>query len=413
VPAESDGWDLLEVKSSSNVWDDAARTRINAVYLQDIAFQLYVYRKAGIDVRQVYLVFLDRDYIRQGDIDLQRLFRRENVTNIAEALLPTIPTQLAALSQMLQRPTVPEVGIGPRCSAPYDCSLMSHCWKDFPVDSVFTLYGAGINAWDWWHDGIIRVADLPAAGKYSSKQAIQITAERTQETHRDAPAVQQFLESLRYPLSFLDFETIMPAVPMFDGCRPYAQVPFQFSLHFQMSPGGEVTHQAYLADGMGDPRLGFLQALEASLGHDGSIVSYNSSFEMTRLKELAKQFPASATWIESILPRFNNADLLQPFRSFALYHPSQRGSSSIKAVLPAFTDLSYEDLAIKEGGTASNRFLALLKGLVPTEEITGLRENLLSYCERDTFAMVKLVDKLRFMVDSVLAPLPDKNRAPN
>jgi Domain of unknown function(DUF2779) len=312
--------------------------------------------------------------------------------------LPTIPTQLAALSQMLQRPSVPEVGIGPRCSAPYDCSLMSHCWKDIPADSVFTLYGVGINAWAWWNDGIIRVVDLPPLGKYSSKQAIQITAERTQQTHLDAPAVQQFLESLRYPLSFLDFETIMPAVPMFEGCRPYAQIPFQFSLHLQMSPGGEVTHLAYLADGRGDPRLGFLRALEASLGPDGAIVSYNSSFEMSRLKELAKQFPAFATWIESILLRFNNADLLQPFRSFALYHPSQHGSASIKAVLPAFTDLSYDDLAIQEGGTASNKFLGLLKDLIPRDDISKLRDDLSKYCAQDTLAMVKLVEKLRSLV---------------
>jgi len=400
VPVGAGQWDLLEVKSSSNVWDDNARTRISAVYLQDIAFQLYVYRSAGIDVRQAYLVFLDRDYIRQGEIDPHRLFRREDVTNLAEALLPAIPSQLATLSQVIQRSTVPEMGIGLQCSSPYDCSLMSHCWKNVPVDSIFTLYGAGTDAWAWWNDGIIRVADLPPTGEYSSKQAIQITAERTQERYLDAPAVQRFLESLRYPLNFLDFETIMPAVPMFDGCRPYAQVPFQFSLHFQRSPGGQVTHLAHLADGWGDPRLGFLQALQASLHPDGSIVSYNSSFETSRLKELAKQLPDYAGWIESILPRFANADLLQPFRAFAIYDPSQHGSASIKAVLPAFTDLRYEDLAIQDGGTASSQFLALLKGLIPKEEIAKLRENLSKYCERDTLAMVKLVEKLQLMIAS-------------
>ncbi len=405
VPTNSNGWDLLEVKSASNVWDDAARTRINTVYLQDIAFQLYVYRKAGLDVRHAFLVFLNRDYVRQGDIDVLQLFCRLDVTSLAEALLPSIPSQLATLCQMLQSPTVPEVGIGPRCSAPYDCSLMSHCWKDVPTDSIFTLYGAGTNAWAWWNDGIIRVADLSPAGKYSSKQGIQITAERSQETHLDPPAIQRFLELLRYPLSFLDFETIMPAVPMFDGCRPYAQVPFQFSIHFQMSPAGEVTHLAYLADGWGDPRLGFLQALQASLRPEGSIVSYNSSFETSRLKELAKQLPAFATWIESILPRFNNADLLQPFRSFALYHPGQHGSASIKAVLPAFTDLSYEDLAIQEGGTASNQFLGILKGLIAKDEIPKVRENLSRYCERDTFAMVRLVERLRLIIPAGASPV--------
>jgi hypothetical protein len=211
----------------------------------------------------------------------------------------------------------------------------------------------------------------------------------------DAPTVQQFLEGLRYPLHFLDFETIMPAVPMFDGCRPYTQTPFQFSLHIQNSAGGELTHLAYLADGSGDLRPGFLQALQAGLGPEGSIVSYNSSFEMGRLRELASQFLDHAAWLNQALVRFENADLLQPFRSFALYDPSQHGSASLKAVLPAFTGLGYDDLAIQEGDFASIQFLRLLKGQIPKEEISGLRENLLKYCERDTLAMVKLVEKLQ------------------
>jgi hypothetical protein len=395
APVERGGWDLLEVKSASNVWGRDGR--IKDVYLQDIAFQLYVYRNAGLNVRHSYLVFLSRDYLRQGDIDPQQLFRREDVTLQAEALVPAIPSKLAALSQMLQSPTVPEMRIGPHCSAPYGCSLMTYCWKQVPYDSVFTLTHAGAKAWTWWNDGIIRVADLPPSDKYSSNQSIQITVERTQEPHIDVTAIRKFLEGLTYPLYFLDFETIMPAVPMFDGCRPYAQVPFQFSLHVQTSPGGQLSHVAYLAEGSGDPRPNFLQALQSSIGPAGSIVSYNSSFETACLKELAKQIPSYATWIESILPRFANADLLQPFRSFALYHPSQHGSASLKAVLPAFTDLSYDDLAIQEGGTASNQFLALLKGLVPAEEIPGLSENLLKYCELDTLAMVALVDKLQLI----------------
>jgi hypothetical protein len=272
---------------------------------------------------------------------------------------------------------------------------MTYCWKQVPDDSVFTLTHAGARAWTWWNDGIIRVADLPPSDKYSSNQSIQITTERTQEPHIDIPSIRKFLEGLTYPLYFLDFETIMPAVPMLDGCRPYGQVPFQFSLHVQRHPSDELTHLAYLAEGSGDPRPGFLQALQSGIGPEGSIVSYNSSFETGCLKELAKQLPSYATWIESILPRFPNADLLQPFRSFSLYHPSQHGSASLKAVLPAFTDLSYDNLAIQEGGTASNQFLALLKGLIPNDEIPKLRENLLKYCELDTLAMVKLVEKLR------------------
>jgi hypothetical protein len=198
VPAESEGWDLLEVKSSSNVWDDAAKTRIKAVYLHDIAFQVYVYRQAGLDIRRAFLVFLNGAYVRHGDIDPQLLFRREDVTSLVENLIPTIPSQLARLTEMLQIPTVPEMEIGPHCFAPYECSLVSRCWKNVPDDSVFTLTHAGAKAWKWWKDGIIRVTDLPSAEKYSSNQSIQIAAERTQLPHVDVPAIRQFLEGLIY-----------------------------------------------------------------------------------------------------------------------------------------------------------------------------------------------------------------------
>jgi hypothetical protein len=394
-PVESDGWNLLEVKSASNVFESSGQ--VKAVYLQDIAFQVYVYRQAGLDLRQSYLVFLNGAYIRQGEVDPQQLFRRVDVSSQVEGVLPTIPGLLAELSEMLQNPVAPEKEIGPHCFAPYECGLISHCWKQVPVDNVFTLTQAGGRAWKWWRDGFVRVADLPETEKYSAKQSIQIAVERSKQPHLDGAAVQQFLDKLHYPLHFLDFETVMPGVPMFDGCRPYGQVPFQFSLHIQGSPGGELTHIDYLADGATDPRLGFLIGLKAALGREGSIVSYNSAFETSRLRELASLYPEHAEWINLALVRFENADLLQPFRAFALYHPDQHGSASIKSVLPAFTDLSYSDLAIQEGATASSQFLRLLKGLVPKEEIHSLREGLLRYCERDTFAMVKLVEKLRAM----------------
>jgi hypothetical protein len=392
VPVGEAEWDLLEVKSASNVW--GKNDEIKEHYLQDIAFQLYVYRKAGLDIRKAFLVYLNLNYVRQGDIDLHQLFCQEDVTRQVEALLPSIPGQLAELSAMLQNDKVPEIPIGPHCSSPHECSLISECWKYVPVDSVFSLTRGGKRVWKWWNAGITRVAHLPATEKYSSNQSIQIEAERTQEPYFNGHAVRQFLQGLEYPLHFLDFETIMPAVPLFDGCRPYTQVPFQFSLHVQLVPGGGLAHLGFLDAGNDDPRHSFLKALEFGIGTEGSIVSYNSGFETARLRELSKQFPDHAGWINQALVRFENADLFQPFRAFDVYHPDQHGSASIKAVLPALTDLSYDDLEIGEGGTASREFMRLVKGMVPTNEIPALRENLMLYCKRDTLAMVTLIERL-------------------
>jgi hypothetical protein len=392
VPEGITGWDLLEVKSASNVWEKDGSIKL--VYLQDIAFQLYVFRTAGLEIRRASLVFLNRDYVRHGEIDPQTLFRQEDVTVQAEALVPFIPGQLQELSKLLQQTESPSLEIGPHCHAPYDCSLIDHCWKAVPLDSVFTLTRAGVRSWAWWKAGIEHVGDLPTGEKYSFNQAVQIAAERSGTPHLDKRAIEEFLEGLRYPRYYVDFETVMPGVPLFDGCRPYAQVPFQFSLHVQQAPGQKITHVEFLADGAGDPRVAFLVALRANLGTEGSIITYNASFELQRMRELALQVPQYAGWVAAVLPRFDNADLLAPFRKFSLYDPRQHGSASLKAVLPAFTELNYDGLAIQEGGTASNQFLRLLQGLIPSQEVGALRKNLLAYCELDTCAMVELVDAL-------------------
>lgn len=398
VPVEGSAWDLLEVKSASNVW--TKQGDVDPVYLQDVAFQLHVYRTAGIAIRRAILVFLDRDYVRQGEVDPSQLFRQVDVTSQAEDLLPIIPAELVRLAALLQLEEMPTTVIGPHCDAPYPCSVRDYCWRDVPADSVFSLTRAGKRAFAWWRNGIVRLADLPVDERYSTSQSVQIATARTGQIHLDHAVLEGFLSGLTYPLAFLDFETVMPAVPLFDGCRPYSQIPFQFSLHIQPEENTAVVHHEYLADGKGDPRSGFLEALRACLGKDGSIVCYNSGFETQRLKELALQFPEHAGWIIEALPRFVGADLWKLFQAFAVYHPAQHGSASLKAVLPAFTDLGYDGLVIQEGGTASLQFLSLLKGLIPIADHGALREALLAYCFRDTVAMVKLLEKLRELAAS-------------
>lgn len=187
VPVEMAGWDLLEVKSASNVWE--SNGHIKAVYLQDIAFQLYVYREAGLDIRHAYLVFLNRDYVRNGAIDPNRLFRSEDVTAYVEALLPTIPGQLALLSKVLEGAAIPETPIGPHCHCPYQCGLIGHCWKHVPEDSVFSLVRGGARSWRWWDSGIVRLTDLPSTETFTAAQAIQVEAERSNQPHFDVAVI--------------------------------------------------------------------------------------------------------------------------------------------------------------------------------------------------------------------------------
>ncbi|MDZ7742201.1 MAG: DUF2779 domain-containing protein [Bacteroidota bacterium] len=202
-----------------------------------------------------------------------------------------------------------------------------------------------------------------------------------------------FCDRLSYPLYFMDFETFQPAVPLYDQSRPYQQIPFQYSMHLQKEPDGEVVHAEFLADWKKDPRAGFIESLIADAGEQGDILVYNQSFEIRILNELATDFPKYKDSIERIINRI--VDLMQPFQQKHYYTPDMRGSYSIKKVLPALVpELKYDELEISEGGAASRGFeelMALEEGTVKE----NLRQNLLEYCKLDTWAMVKILEKIK------------------
>ena len=183
------------------------------------------------------------------------------------------------------------------------------------------------------------------------------------------------------------------AIPLFDGVKPYQQVPFQYSLHIVRQPGAKPEHHQFLADGPADPRPDFMRHLRHDLPDTGSVVSYNASFETSRLKECCELLPEFKPWLRKVTPRV--VDLLLPFRGFRYYHPKQDGSASMKAVLPALTGQGYEKLTIQEGGAASREYLRVTFGDVSTAERLRVRKDLEAYCALDTLGMVQIVEELK------------------
>lgn len=170
-------------------------------------------------------------------------------------------------------------------------------------------------------------------------------------------AIKQFLRELEYPLYYLDFETFNTAIPLFDGVRPYQQIPFQFSLH-KVDEHHQSKHYSFLADSQEDPSPRFIEELRKVTGDEGSIVTYNQSFEQGILEELGKTFPEYRDWVKHIYTRL--IDLLEPFRNFIYYHADQKGSASIKTVLPVLTGKSYDEMEISSGDSASLAYLTIL-----------------------------------------------------
>ena len=164
-----------------------------------------------------------------------------------------------------------------------------------------------------------------------TNQRIQVDGEINKKTIIDKKGIKNFLESLSYPLYFMDFETFMPAVPLYDNSRPYQQIPFQYSLHYQEDYNSDLKHFEFLADAKGDPRIPFIENLLKDTEGEGDILVYNQSFEMSRLKEIARDFPQYANDIEERLTRIK--DLMLPFQKKYYYKPEMQGSYSIKNVL--------------------------------------------------------------------------------
>lgn len=379
---EVDAWDLYEVKSS---------TRLKDINLWDIAFQAGAIEGAGVRLSRLYLVHIDTRYVRQGPIEPQRLFAREDVTDRARDLMRDLPALFARFALTIggERPDVP---IGPHCRDPFSCAMLPTCWGGLPQDHVTNLVRAGRRAFAWSDRGWPLIGQVPddelGADQLVQKRALAAGAPRV-----DRAAVGELLSRLEYPLWNLDFESLNPAVPLFDGTRPFAQVPFQFSLHVQEAPGAAARHVEFLSTTRDDPRPALLEALRA-IGPRGTVLAFNATFEAQVLAQLGQAYPAHSAMCADLGARL--VDLADPFRTFSVYHPAQHGSYSLKAVLPAWTGRGYEGLAIADGQAAGRGWH---RATYATDLQPGEREAILAdlraYCGRDTGAMVEILEVLR------------------
>ena len=285
------------------------------------------------------------------------------------------------------------------CRKPYDCVYRQYCERNLPSPSVFDLYRiTAKKAYEYYDQGIVSFDDVVKSGiELNPAQRRQVEFEQLQlPTRVDQLGVRTFLDTLTYPLHFLDFETFQTCIPLYDGIRPYQQVPFQYSLHYLEHADGELLHKEFLADETTDPRRALAERLVADIPAGACVLAYNKAFECTRIKELAEYFPELSQQLLSIRDHIH--DLLDVFRDGFVYDRAMQGSFSIKKVLPAlFPDdpnLDYHNLADVHNGTEATDTYLSLRGMEPAER-NRLRQSLLAYCGLDTLAMVLLWQRLR------------------
>ncbi len=371
---------LVEVKSS---------TELKPEHVPDIAVQAWVLERAGLRVERAELMHLNRGCAYP---DLADLFARDDVTSAVRTYLPQVGPQVREQLAMLAGP-LPETPIGAHCRTPYECPFRSRCWTDLPDHHVTTLYFAGQKAWALLASGYATIADVPDAlcpNDAARRQRRAILEGRMIVE----PTLGSALAALRGPLAFLDFETIGPAVPVWDGCHPYDAIPVQFSCHRDDGCGGWA-HDAWLADGPDDPRVAIARRLIDACAGAATVLAYNAPFERSCLRRLAGALDGDlARGLADIDNRL--VDMLPLVRDH-VYHPDFGGSFSLKSVMPALVPgPGYADLAVAEGGTASAELeRLLLRGdTMDAAERSALRRSLLAYCERDTWSTVQLLERL-------------------
>jgi hypothetical protein len=385
---ENERW-AIEVKSSSEV---------KKYHLTDASLQYWVMNKSGFKPDKFFLMHINTAYIKDGDINPKELFTLADITNEVIGNQLWVEENLEDLKNILSTEIEPVVEIGKHCGSPFECDYKHHCWKHIPEQSVFSLYNPRGLDWKLYEQGIFKIIDIPETVSLNHRQNLQVSGQKIAHSHIDKTSISEFLSNWEFPLYFFDFETIFPALPVLNGTRPFQQVPFQYSLHILEQYGGKYIHKEFLAEPKDfneisiDPRKKLIEQMKLDFGEIGSIVAYNATFEISRLKELAIAFPEDRDFIENIINRF--VDLLIPFRNAWFYHPEMGGSASIKAVLPAIApEFNYKDLEISNGGDASNIFLSMINNKFIGDEIFT-RESLKKYCERDTLGMVIIWEEL-------------------
>jgi hypothetical protein len=343
---ENNNWQAYEVKGS---------TKIKEQFILDAAFQYHVVTQSGINLEDISIVYLNNQYVKRGDIDVQKLFIKKSVLNEALEQQSFIKENITQFKTLNSKRNEPKVAVGEQCFKPYDCDFTNYCWAN----------------------------EEEVTEQNSTRQAF---------INKDY--LKEFIDKLQYPLFYFDFETLLKAIPEFDESRPYQQIPFQYSLHIQQNMDSVLQHVAFLGDGINDPREDLIKVLLEELGNRGSIIVWNKTFEISRLKEIARDFPQYEIEINKIIERI--VDLMVPFRKKQYYHPDFNESYSIKKILPILVpELSYNELIIQDGMSASATYSGLKNQTMEMQN--QQREQLLKYCKLDTLAMVRILDNINSM----------------
>ena len=403
-----DGVEIYEVKSSTSIYEDKKCTRKKEVYLDDASYQYYVLSNLGFNVKKVCLVCINNEYVK-GELpveeELDKFFKIEDVTDIALSKQDEIRYNIEMINKFMEEHdenNEPLTELELKCFNPYDCDFWQYCTRDLPKPNVFDI----VDMWkskkiEKFHEGKISFEDLvyeDLSPKYAQQVDFEVN-DKAPEINKGA--IRSLLNSLKYPLYFIDYESYQLPIPEFERTKPYQQLPFQYSLHIIREEGAPLEHKEFLAEADDEDFIRhFAESMINDLSEDGSVIVYNKTFEAYLVnRKLAEMYPD----LKDEIDRVNNnmVDFMVPFKNRDYYVKEMEGSYSIKKVLPALypndPELDYTNLpVVHDGGEASEAFKNI-RGKTK-EEQEAIRHGLLVYCGLDTYAMVKIWEKFKEVI---------------
>jgi hypothetical protein len=377
-------FDLYEIKSGTSVKPEN---------ILDAAFQ-YLILKKQLNIERVFILHLNKEYVRKGAQNIGLLFTAEDITLTVLEKIAEVEVLLPIILKTGSSSTKNAI---PGCLNPKTCPCPSLCHPNLPENSIFDIPRLSAKKKrDLIAQGILSIQDIPVDFQLSEKQLQIVDVVSSNMEHIDNAAIKTEFQNFVYPLYFLDYETCLKAVPQFDGYHPQQQMVFQYSLHKMDAPDDTLIHNDFLADTNTNPSTDLVRKLHDDIGDCGTIFVWNKSFELTRHKELAVIHPEYAPFFADLNDRVYD---LGDFVSKGLYlHPGFKGSWSIKNVLPVMvTDLSYEHLKVNKGDQAMVVWWKMVNSDLSTAEKGSIKNSLLEYCKLDTMAMVRIWEKLQEM----------------
>ncbi len=383
-------WDLYEVKSGTSVKEPPEIRD----HISDLAFQTSVLLQSGLTVGKKYLVHINNQYVRDGAIDCNKLFTIADCTDKVNVRLESIEDEMVTAKEYLSNKNEPTNG----CDCHFkgrssQCESFEISHPEIPDYSVHDISSIGRKSKvlrEWIKSGVYEFNQIPDPTILSDKQQNQIRVHSTQKEEIDIEKLKNFCEPLTYPIYFVDYESVHPAIPMFDGYNPYVQMVYLASIHFIKEKGGNLEHTEYMHPDASDPGPPVARFLSDNIDPKGTVLVWNETFEKSRNRELGERYPE----YKNVMERINNqvVDLAIPFKNHDYIHPDFEGSWSVKAVLPVLAKhLSYDEIAMYQSDNIdTDSWLEMINAKTSSNRKQELDSALREYCALDTFAMVEI-----------------------